>query len=68
MQPFPNTCTYRHTHKYTVIIQMQRYPPLSQLHSDFGDFITGVYHNMKIAIAESDLDTELLIIIIINIY
>ena len=37
-------------------MQVQSYPHLRQLHSDFGDFSNGVCHVSKIAIAESNPD------------
>ena len=45
---FPHTCLF-----YT---QVQRYPPLWQLHSGFGDFTNRVCHVMKIIIGESNPD------------
>ena len=41
-------------------IRVQCCPPLSPLHSDFGDLSNGVCHVMKIDIAESHPDMELL--------
>ena len=41
-------------------IQVQCYPPLRQLHSDFGDFNNEVCHVMKMTIAENNLDMVLL--------
>ena len=40
--------------------QMQCYPPLRQLHSDFGDFSDGVCNVVWITIAESKPDLRLL--------
>ena len=41
-------------------VQSLYYPLIWQLHSDFGDFNTGVYHVTKITIAESLPDMILL--------
>ena len=38
-------------------VQVPCNPPLRQLHFDFGDFNNGVCHFMKIATAESTLNT-----------
>ena len=35
-------------------MEVQCYPPLWQLQSDFGDFSNGVFHVMKITKAESN--------------
>ena len=38
---------------------VQHYPPLQQLHSDFGGFNNGVWHIMKITIARNNTDMGL---------
>ena len=48
-----------HTCMHTVI-QLQCYPSLRLLHSDFGDFKNGVCHVMKITIAKSNPNKGLL--------
>ena len=37
-------------------MQVRRYPPLRQLHSDFGDFRTGDCRVMKITMDENNPD------------
>ena len=53
-QLFLHTCTQCYPYK-----QVQRYPPLWQLHSNFADCSNGVWHVMKITIAENNLDMGL---------
>ena len=47
------------SHYMLSYMQVQCDLPLWQLHSDFGDFGTGVCYVTNIAMAESNLDTEL---------
>ena len=49
----PHSFIHCHTYKRT-----ECYPPLLLLHSDLGDFNTGLCHVMKISIAESNPDME----------
>ena len=55
VQPFSHTCTPTVIH-----VQVRCYLLLWLLHSDFGDFMNGVCHVIKVTIAESNPDMGLL--------